>query len=296
MNLFISNIYTDPRFFFIVTLVVVFSICLHEFFHAWAALQFGDTTAADRGHLTLNPLKQMGPVSIFMFLLLGFAWGAVPVNPQVLRARNRHAPAIVALAGPATNFVLFLIGFCVFGFLYPPGKGMMPRTSLFLEDDAVGRAFTQIFGCLGEFNAFLCIFNLLPVPGLDGWNVLTEYVPRLKHLSSEFAKGVMILLIFLLLFSTDYIFRAAESLMMKAPNFFWEKSENAEPAGQIPRDDPRADADSLQELPNTEHDAAPPERFFDRPKQEGPGDGQIGEHIDDSANGAQQEVIDAPEK
>ena len=80
MNIFLFSAFTDTRLFLLTTLVVVFSICLHEFVHAWTALQFGDTTAADRGHLTLNPLKQMGPMSIIMFLILGFAWGAVPVN------------------------------------------------------------------------------------------------------------------------------------------------------------------------------------------------------------------------
>ena len=95
MDIFLFLAYKDTKMFLMISLVVVFSICLHEFFHAWTALQFGDTTAADRGHLTLNPLRQMGPMSIIMFLLLGFAWGAVPVNPAFLRARNRHAPAIV---------------------------------------------------------------------------------------------------------------------------------------------------------------------------------------------------------
>ena len=220
MNLFITQAFEEPKHFFIVALVVVFSICLHEFFHAWTALKFGDTTAADRGHLTLNPLKQMGPVSIFMFMILGFAWGAVPVDPYVLRARNRHAPAIVALAGPATNFALFLIGFCVFGFLCPPKAGMLPRISYLVENEEAGQTIVEIFAYLGVYNIFLCIFNLLPIPGLDGWNALTEYVPRLKRLSSEFAKGVMILLIFLLLFSTGYIFEAALKLMMLAPKLF----------------------------------------------------------------------------
>ena len=220
MNLFITSAFEDPKYFFTVALVVVFSICLHEFFHAWTALKFGDTTAADRGHLTLNPLKQMGPVSIIMFLILGFAWGAVPVDNHVLRAKNRHAPAIVALAGPATNFCLFLIGFLMFGFLCPPKAGMMPRISYLIENDAAGQTVLELFAYLGLFNAFLCIFNLLPIPGLDGWAALTEYVPRLKRLSSEFAKGVMILLIFLLLFSTGYIFEAALKLMMLAPKLF----------------------------------------------------------------------------
>lgn len=210
MNLFVSQAFKDPKHFFIITLVVVFSICLHEFFHAWTALQFGDTTAADRGHLTLNPLKQMGPVSIVMFLILGFAWGAVPVDTYILRARSRHAAAIVALAGPATNFGLFLIGFFFFGFLYS-------RISFLVENEAAGRTILELFLYLGMYNAFLCIFNLLPIPGLDGWNALTEYVVQLKRLSSEFAKGVTIFLIFLLLFSTGFLFKIAFDLMSLAP-------------------------------------------------------------------------------
>ena len=213
MNLFITQAFTDTKTFFMIALVVVFSICLHEFFHAWTALQFGDTTAADRGHLTLNPLRQMGPMSIIMFLILGFAWGAVPVNPAVLRAKNRHAPAIVSLAGPATNFGLFLIGFFFFGFL-------QTRIWNLIENEAAGETILQLFLLLGVYNGFLCIFNLLPIPGLDGWNALTEYVPRLKNLNSEFAKGVTIFLIFLLLFLTDDIFELAIRVMMLAPNLF----------------------------------------------------------------------------
>ena len=213
MDIFLFLAYKDAKMFLMITLVVVFSICLHEFFHAWTALQFGDTTAADRGHLTLNPLKQMGPMSIIMFLFLGFAWGAVPVNPAVLRAKNRHAPAIVALAGPATNFGLFLIGFFFFGFL-------QTRIPYLIENEAAGEAIILLFLLLGLYNCFLCIFNLLPIPGLDGWGALTEYVPRLKNIHSEFAKGVTIFLIFLLFFLADDLFELATDLMMLAPGLF----------------------------------------------------------------------------
>ena len=213
MNLFILRAFTDTKEFFMITLVVIFSICLHEFFHAWTAMKLGDTTAADRGHLTLNPMKQMGLISIIMFLVLGFAWGAVPVDNYVLRARNRHAPAIVALAGPATNFGLFLIGFFSFGFLYP-------RIWNLMENEIAGQTIMEFFLILGCYNAFLCIFNLLPIPGLDGWAALTEYVPRMKSLSSEFAKGVTIFLIFLFLFLSGRIFLMAFKLMELAPALF----------------------------------------------------------------------------
>ena len=213
MDIFLFSAFKDTRMFLMITLVVVFSICLHEFFHAWTALKFGDTTAADRGHLTLNPLKQMGPMSMIMFLLLGFAWGAVPVNPSVLRARKHHAPAIVALAGPATNFGLFLIGFFFFGFL-------STRIWNLVENEAAGMTILELFLLLGIYNLFLCIFNLLPIPGLDGWNALTEYVPRLRNVHSELAKGITIFLIFLLFFLADDIFELAFELMGLAPALF----------------------------------------------------------------------------
>ena len=213
MDIFLFLVYKDTKMFLMITLVVVFSICLHEFFHAWTALKFGDTTAADRGHLTLNPLKQMGPMSIIMFLLLGFAWGAVPVNPPLLRARNRHAPAIVALAGPATNFGLFLVGFFFFGFL-------STRIWNLVENEDAGVTILELFLLLGVYNLFLCIFNLLPIPGLDGWNALTEYVPRLRNVHSEFAKGVTIFLIFLLFFLADDIFALSRDVMFLSPDLF----------------------------------------------------------------------------
>ena len=213
MDVFLFTAYTNTILFLMITLVVFFSICLHEFFHAWTALQLGDTTAADRGHLTLNPLKQMGPMSIIMFLFLGFAWGAVPVNPAVLRARNRHAPAIVALAGPVTNFCLFLIGFFFFGFL-------QTRIWNLIGNEAAGTTILELFLLLGSYNCFLCIFNLLPIPGLDGWNALTEYVPRLRNVHSELAKGITIFLIFLLFFLADDIFELAFELMGLAPALF----------------------------------------------------------------------------
>lgn len=238
MDIFLFSAFKDTRMFLMITLVVVFSICLHEFFHAWTALKFGDTTAADRGHLTLNPLKQMGPMSMIMFLLLGFAWGAVPVNPAVLRARNRHAPAIVALAGPATNFGLFLIGFFFFGFL-------ATRIWNLIENEAAGETVLLFFLMLGVYNLFLGIFNLLPIPGLDGWNALTEYVPRLRNVHSEFAKGVTIFLIFLLFFLADDIFALSRNVMFLAPDLFSAEHEDRreqeispdspeDPAGRLP--------------------------------------------------------------
>ena len=111
MNFFITNLYRDPLLFFSVIVAVGFSVCVHEFFHAWIAKKCGDNTAAQAGHLTLNPLKQMGIISIIMLLLLGFCWGSVPVNNAVLSKRQRIA---VSLAGPGANLGLFICGVLAF--------------------------------------------------------------------------------------------------------------------------------------------------------------------------------------
>lgn len=102
--LFIQQLWENPQFFFAVAIIVIFSICCHEFMHAYIALREGDTTAADAGHLTLNPFRQMGLWSLIMFAFFGLAWGQVPVRHDLMR--HRHGPALVAFAGPATNLAL----------------------------------------------------------------------------------------------------------------------------------------------------------------------------------------------
>ena len=87
-RIFITALWQDPYWFFCASFLVVFSICCHEFMHAWVALKEGDPTAADEGHLTLNPIKQMGIYSLILLALFGIAWGQVPVNPANFRSRN----------------------------------------------------------------------------------------------------------------------------------------------------------------------------------------------------------------
>lgn len=91
MNFFITYLWKDPMFFLAAIIIVVFSVCAHEFMHAWIALLQGDGTAAERGHLTMSPLKQMGPWSLFMLAFIGIAWGQVPVDPSRMRHRYSHA-------------------------------------------------------------------------------------------------------------------------------------------------------------------------------------------------------------
>ena len=214
MGLFITKLWTAPQEFFLIALIVVFSICLHEYCHARCALMMGDPTAADRGHLTLNPFRQMGVFSLIMFLIAGIAWGMVPVDPEKARSRYPWGPAAIALAGPAANFALALIGWLAFGFF---GSRML-RQGHDAQTLMMSNLLLLIF-LLGVYNIILLIFNLIPAPGLDGWNVLAELFPRLRNLSSEVAKGAMLGLMILAFMGVSFLFQAGLWLMLQFLQF-----------------------------------------------------------------------------
>lgn len=205
-GLFIQLMWREPRIFWMITFVVVFSICLHEFFHAFVALKMGDDTAAERGHLTLNPLKQMGIISLVMLLLLGFAWGMVPVDPAKLKSRHRWGALATSLAGPSANLLLFALAWLGFGFLMA-----------YTPDNAFESAKQLVF-FLGMMNCVMLIFNLMPVPGLDGWSAFREVIPGMRRVSGEVFKGALMLLIFAAIFGVKYLFDLSDWLMKKAPD------------------------------------------------------------------------------
>lgn len=179
---FIEKLFTNPQIFFQLAFIVIFSVCCHEFAHAWTALRQGDSTAADEGHLTLNPLKQMGTMSLLMLAIIGIAWGQVPVNPA--RMRHRWSHALVAFAGPGMNLLLF--------FAFALGCAV----TIILK----GSENTIQFFFLGTImNMLLFLLNMMPVPPLDGWTLVSWLFPKLSLEKSEFLKG-MSLTIFILIF------------------------------------------------------------------------------------------------
>lgn len=145
---------------------VIVSICLHELGHGVAALWEGDDTPRTTGHMTWNPMVHMGGMSLVIFLLVGFAWGLMPVNPSRFRHR-RWGDAIVAVAGPAVNLILAIVlltasgvvSGVVLGGENPPAWGE--------------RVFTFLFTG-GWLNLVLMALNLLPIPPLDGSRILAS--------------------------------------------------------------------------------------------------------------------------
>ena len=212
MRLFISLAKTNPTVFVLIVATLVFSISLHEYFHARCALWMGDSTAADAGHLTLNPFRQMGWISLVMLLVAGIAWGAVPVDPVRLRSRHSWGPLVTALAGPAANLLLALIAWCLFGWL---ALAPVTESNRFILANAL-----MLLVTLGCYNIVLLLFNLIPAPGLDGWNVLCWLFPRIVKVSSEALKGIMVFLIFAALMGVHWLFSLAEFVMSQAPYCF----------------------------------------------------------------------------
>jgi Zn-dependent protease len=136
----------------------------------------GDDTAARNGYLTLDPRRLMGPYSLVMLAFIGFAWGAVPVNPR--RMRHPWSPALVACAGPASNFFLAL-WFAVF-------LAVAQR----LEGDSAVRAVRLLMTCGVHGNCLLAVFNMLPIPMLDGWSLYALWIPQLRRIDARRAQTI----------------------------------------------------------------------------------------------------------
>jgi Zn-dependent proteases len=152
-------------------LVIVTALSFHEFAHAFVAYKLGDDTAYRMGRITLNPLAHLDPIGTIMILLLGFG-GAKPVEVNPLNFKNhRKGMAAVAVAGPLSNFLLafitFIIARIVIFFAYSSGN----ITPLFYT-------IIDILSIMAGTNISLGVFNLLPIPPLDGSKVLGAFVAQ----------------------------------------------------------------------------------------------------------------------
>ena len=151
-------------FFAVMIAVILFSITLHEYAHGRAAEFFGDPTPRMSGRLTLNPLAHIDPVGFIMLVLVRFGWAKpVPINPNYFKDPEKDM-AFVSLAGPIANFSLAVIAASVFKiFSFPASE--------------TGYFFAGVFQYAVWINIALGIFNLLPVPPLDGSRLLRAVLP-----------------------------------------------------------------------------------------------------------------------
>ncbi|MDP2690859.1 MAG: site-2 protease family protein [bacterium] len=154
--------------YFIFALVV--AVTVHEFSHAWMASYLGDPTPRYMGRLTLNPLAHLDPIGTIMLFLAGFGWGKpVPFSMNYLR-NPRVGSALIALAGPLSNLVMALIFGVFYRYLFF-NAGDLSQSSdftLFLF---------RLMKTMIDLNLVLMIFNLLPIPPLDGSKVFALLIP-----------------------------------------------------------------------------------------------------------------------
>ncbi len=194
MTFFIQTLFDDPVFGVTYLAIIIFSICLHEYGHARCALWQGDDTAAVEGHLTLNPLKQMGVMSLVMLAIIGFAWGQVPVNPN--KFKHRYSSALVAFAGPFMNLCLVIAGLILYAISC---KFQLQETQI-----TVG-----IF-LLISLNAVLFIINMIPCYPLDGWKIALTIAPKKLHsISPEVLSGISIAVLIIMFSFVSYIWKYA---------------------------------------------------------------------------------------
>lgn len=171
---------------------ILLAFTFHEFAHAKVADVLGDKTPRFQGRLTLNPIKHIDPIGFLLIILVGFGW-AKPVETNPSAYKNYYKDDLkVSLAGPLTNLVLSFLGCLLWMLLIMNIKvfAFLPISILVVISDMLRAIFT--------INACLFIFNLLPLPGLDGFAVLRDLAPSTFNRISDSIyryQGIIMILI-----------------------------------------------------------------------------------------------------
>jgi len=163
----------------------VIGLTVHEFSHAYAAYKLGDNTAKVDGRLTLNPLKHIDWLGFFLIVIAGFGWAKpVTFNPDNLKNKHRDE-ILISIAGPISNFILAVLFLVIARGLY----------SLDYFNNATGLEIINLIMTWGVINFGLFVFNLIPIPPLDGSHIYLTYLKDInpKLMMNMYKWGIFVL-------------------------------------------------------------------------------------------------------
>lgn len=177
---------------FVYGIALLTALPFHEFAHGWVANKLGDPTAKWQGRLTLNPLKHLDPMGALLMLFCGIGWAKpVPINPRNFK-HPKEGMAISSLAGPLSNILLAFASMILYKLSVIAGfyaTGFLGTTVASLQ---------YIFSTMVGVNVSLAVFNLIPVPPLDGSRVLNLFLPeRLYFQIMQYERMIMIFMMFI---------------------------------------------------------------------------------------------------
>lgn len=157
----------NPQAAIIRIIILLITLPVHEFAHAFMAYKMGDPTAKNLGRLTLNPMAHLDPIGSLCLVFFGFGWAKpVPVNPAYFE-NNKFKNALVAFAGPASNLIMSYLSMVVLKILIVTNMITSTSSMLYL-----------FFAGMVQINIVLAVFNLLPIPPLDGSRIASIILPE----------------------------------------------------------------------------------------------------------------------
>ncbi|MBR6916770.1 MAG: site-2 protease family protein [Clostridia bacterium] len=209
LNLLTSSydIKTKIMLFLFTALIVVFSLSVHECSHGLAAYALGDSTAKYRGRLTLNPKKHMNPVGTIMMLLIGFGYAEpVPINPNNFKNR-KLGMAISAFAGPFSNFILAFIAIFSEKLVLNAVNSSEDALMSYFSGNSFFYYLDLFLYLMAIMNLALMVFNLIPIPPLDGSRILNIFLPEKYYFKLMRYEQYTALIFFAVVFLSTRLFK-----------------------------------------------------------------------------------------
>lgn len=203
----ITFLYTLPA--------LVLSLSIHEYAHAWVAYKLGDISQKIRGRLTLNPLSHIDPIGFIAIMLVGVGWG----KPVTVDDRNfkdsRKGMMLTSLAGPASNLILAILVTIIIKLL------MVFGIFTNIANSNVGGIIINMLLYVIQFNIVFGIFNLIPLPPLDGSKVLAYFLPQKARGFMYTLERYSFIIIMIIYFTnlTSYIITPGYNLVLKLINW-----------------------------------------------------------------------------